>query len=168
MSATHTRRAPPRASVPEAQPRWGWLTARWLGAVALLAVGAIHLQQYFELYSAVPTIGTLFVLNFIGAMVLGAALLAPIERWGSRWGGALLALVAAGAVALAAITFVMLTISENRPLFGFQEPGYDPAAIARVARRRGGDGGSAWRVPRCALRDQGQHSPVVGGGALAA
>jgi hypothetical protein len=135
MSATHTRRAPPRASVPEAQPRWGWLTARWLGAVALLAVGAIHLQQYFELYSAVPTIGTLFVLNFIGAMVLGAALLAPIERWGSRWGGALLALVAAGAVALAAITFVMLAISENRPLFGFQEPGYDPAAIAasRVA-----------------------------------
>jgi hypothetical protein len=35
--------------------------ARVLGALALLAVGAIHLQQYFELYSELRTIGTLFV-----------------------------------------------------------------------------------------------------------
>jgi hypothetical protein len=112
-----------------------WFAVRVLGALSLLAVGAVHLQQYFELYSSVPTIGTLFVLNFIGATVLGAALFAPIERWGGRWGGALLALVAAGAVVLAAVTFVMLAISESRPLFGFQEPGYDPVAIAasRVA-----------------------------------
>ncbi len=35
------------------------LGARVLGAVSLLAVGAVHLQQYFELYSEIPTIGTL-------------------------------------------------------------------------------------------------------------
>ena len=37
---------------------------RVLGALSLLAVGAVHLQQYDALYSAIPTIGTLFVLNF--------------------------------------------------------------------------------------------------------
>jgi hypothetical protein len=43
---------------------WLWLVVRWLGALSVLAVGAVHLQQYDKLYSAVPTIGTLFVLNF--------------------------------------------------------------------------------------------------------
>lgn len=137
MSAARTRPAPPRAgiSTEAGQPHWAWLAARWLGALALLAVGAVHLQQYFELYSSVPTIGTLFVLNFAAAAALGVALLAPIERWGGRWGGALLALATAGGVALAAVTFAMLAISESQPLFGFQEPGYDPVAIAasRVA-----------------------------------
>ena len=36
-----------------------WLVARVLGALSLLAVGIIHLQQYFDLYSEIPTIGTL-------------------------------------------------------------------------------------------------------------
>jgi hypothetical protein len=107
-----------------------WSTARVLGALALLAVGAVHLQQYYELYSAVPTIGALFVANFVGATILGIVLLAPVDRWGGRWGGGLVTLAAAGGVALAAGTFVMLAISESRPLFGFQEPGYDPVAIA--------------------------------------
>jgi len=106
------------------------LAARFLGALALLAVDAVHLEQYVKLHSAVPTIGTLFVLNFVGATILGLALLAPLERWGNRWGGVLVALAAAGGVALAAGTAVMLAISESRPLFGFREPGYDPVAIA--------------------------------------
>jgi hypothetical protein len=123
--------APPE----DRQPHWAWLTARCLGALALVAVGAIHLQQYLKLYSSVPTIGTLFLLNFIGATILGIALLTPIERWGGRRGGALLALVTLGGMTLAVVTFVSLAISENRPLFGFREPGYDPAAItaSRVA-----------------------------------
>ena len=37
---------------------WVWLTARGLGALSLLAVGAVHLQQYNDLYSAIPTIGS--------------------------------------------------------------------------------------------------------------
>jgi hypothetical protein len=36
-------------------------------------------------------------------------------------------------IAFTAGSFVMLLISERTPLFGFQEPGYDPTAIA-VAR----------------------------------
>jgi hypothetical protein len=106
------------------------MTARALGALATLAVGAVHLQQYVTLYSSVPTIGTLFVLNFAGATVIGLALLAPIERPTGRLGGAIVALLAVGGIVLAATSFVFLLVSERTPLFGFKEPGYDPAGIA--------------------------------------
>jgi hypothetical protein len=111
-----------------------WLIARVLGALSLLAVGIIHLQQYFELYSEIPTIGTLFVLNFVGAVVICALLLAPLERIGRR-AGAVLALAALAGIAQAATAFVLLFISERSPLFGFKEPGYDPSAIlaSRIA-----------------------------------
>ena len=109
---------------------WVWLMARWVGALALLAAGAVHLQQYVWRYSAIPTIGTLFVLTFVGATALGVLLLAPIERLGGRWGSMLLAIVAIAGVVLAAATLIFLALSESRPLFGFREPGYDPAAIA--------------------------------------
>jgi hypothetical protein len=100
---------------------------RVLGALSLLAVGIVHLQQYFELYSGVPTIGTLFVLNFAGATVVCVGLLAPFERAH--------ALLALAGIAIAATAFVFLFISERTPLFGFQEPGYDPSAImaSRIA-----------------------------------
>jgi hypothetical protein len=112
-----------------------WLAARVLGALSLLAVGAVHLQQYFKLYSDVPTIGTLFVLNFVGATVVGLGLLAPVERLLGRLGGAALALLAVAGIAQAATAFVFLYISERTPLFGFMEPGYDPTAImtARIS-----------------------------------
>jgi hypothetical protein len=111
------------------------LPARVLGALSVLAVGAVHLQQYFELYSEIPTIGILFVLNFIGATVLGLGLLAPLERLLGRVGRVLLVLMALGGITLAATSFVFLWISERTPLFGFMEPGYDPEAIlaSRVA-----------------------------------
>jgi hypothetical protein len=112
------------------RPGRTWPAARALGALATLAVGGVHLQQYLELYSGVPTIGTLFVLNFIGATILGLALLAPLERIAGRRGATAVALAAAGAITLAATSFLFLAISEQTPLFGFQEPGYDPSAIA--------------------------------------
>ena len=106
-----------------------WLGARVLGALSLLAMGAIHLQQYFELYSSIPTIGTLFVLNFVGATIVGLGLLAPVERLLGRLGGAVLALLTLVGMIQAATAFVFLFISERMPLFGFMEPGYDPQAI---------------------------------------
>ena len=109
--------------------QWVWLTARMLGALSLLAVGAVHLQQYDDLYSAIPTIGTLFVLNFVGATVLGVGLLIPFERLSRRWGALVVAGLAIGGIALAAVSYVFLLIAERRPLFGFMEPGYNPAAI---------------------------------------
>jgi hypothetical protein len=111
------------------------LALRFAGAFALLAVGAVHLQQYEFLYSTIPTIGTLFLLNFAGATVLGLGLLAPVERLLGRLGGAAVGLLALGGIAQAATAFVFLLISERTPLFGFMEPGYDPPALmaARVA-----------------------------------
>jgi hypothetical protein len=113
-----------------------WLVPRLLGAFALLAVGAVHLQQYVTLYSGIPTIGALFVLNFAGATVIALGLLAPLEIvLGPRWGGRAVGLLALGGIALAATSFVFLAISEQTPLFGFMEPGYDPSAIlaSRIA-----------------------------------
>jgi hypothetical protein len=118
-----------------ASGRLGEWALRALGALSLLAVGAVHLQQYFTLYSSIPTIGTLFVLNFVGATAVGLGLLAPVERLFGRLGSALPALLAVAGIGLAATAFVFLFISERTPLFGFMEPGYDPAAIlaSRVA-----------------------------------
>jgi hypothetical protein len=111
------------------------LAARGLGALSLLAVGAVHLQQYLDLYSAIPTIGTLFVLNFAGATIVGVGLLAPVERLLGRLGGLAVVLLALAGIAQSATAFVFLWISERTPLFGFMEPGYDPDAIlaARIA-----------------------------------
>jgi hypothetical protein len=88
MSATTNAR--PSGSPLRARGGWRtlWLAARVLGALSLLAVGAVHLQQYFELYSDIPTIGTLFVLNFVGATIVGLGLLGPVERLLGRRGGA--------------------------------------------------------------------------------
>jgi hypothetical protein len=102
------------------------LVARGLGALAMLSVGAVHLHEYFKFYSEVPTIGTLFVLNFVGATVIGLALLAPIERIA----GFAVPLLALAGIGQAATSFVFLWIAERTPLFGFQEPGYDPTGIA--------------------------------------
>ena len=129
MSAPGTPSFPAAAERRAPLAPW-WLAARVLGAVAILAVGAVHLQQYYKLYSQVPTIGTLFVLNFIGATAIGLALLTPIERLAGRYGGLAVTLLALAGVGQSATSFVFLWIAERTPLFGFQEPGYDPTGIA--------------------------------------
>jgi hypothetical protein len=129
MSAPGTPSFPAAAERRAPSAPW-WLAARVLGALAILAVGAVHLQQYDKLYSEVPTIGTLFVLNFIGATAIGLALLAPVERLAGRYGGLAVTLLALAGIGQSATSFVFLWIAERTPLFGFQEPGYDPPAIA--------------------------------------
>jgi hypothetical protein len=112
------------------RPHWWWLAVRALGAVATLVVGAVHLQQYAAGYSSLETIGPLFVLNFAGATVIGLALLAPVERVAGPLGRGAVALLAVAGIALAATSFVFLVVAERTTLFGFMEPGYDPAALA--------------------------------------
>jgi hypothetical protein len=99
--------------------------ARYLGAISILLVGVVHAQQYYDAYfSVVPTIGPLFLLSFIGAWIVGAILLAPVQRLGRQLGSALLVLAAAGAIGIAVGTFAALLTSEYTPLFGFMESGY--------------------------------------------
>ena len=69
--------------------------ARYLGALSLVVVGVIHAQQYYyDYFSVVPTIGTLFVLSFVGSGVVAAVLIAPVRRLGRNIGDVILALAA--------------------------------------------------------------------------
>jgi len=104
--------------------------ARYLGAISILVVGTIHAQQYYDAYfRIVPTIGTLFLLSFTGAGVVGTVLFAPVRRIGGRLGDLILALAALGAIGIALGTFASLLISEYTPLFGFMESGYRLAVV---------------------------------------
>ena len=99
--------------------------ARYLGAASIFVVGAVHAQQYYGAYfRAVPTIGTLFLLSFVGSGVVGAVLLTPVRRLGRSIGDLILVAAALAAVAIAAGSLASLLVSEYRPLFGFMESGY--------------------------------------------
>jgi len=115
-----------------AEPRQGRSAAllRTVGGIAVLVVGAVHLQQYFgEHFDVVPVIGPLFLLNFAGATVIGLGLLTPAARMRM-----LHLLLALGGIGLAATSFVFLFISEHQPLFGFQDYGFRAGiVIALVA-----------------------------------
>ena len=93
-------------------------------------MGAVHAQQYYQAYfSVVPTIGTLFLLSFIGAGIVGTVLFLPVRRLGRRIGDLILSVAALGAIGIALGTLVSLLISEYRPLFGFMESGYRLAIV---------------------------------------
>ena len=112
------------------RPAVGARAFRYAGALALLAMGVIHLEQFASGgYSKIPTIGTLFLLNFIGALVLSVTLLSPLERLRSGRGPQLLVLAALAGMAMAAVAIVFLLISEGTPLFGFRESGYHAAIV---------------------------------------
>ncbi len=104
--------------------------ARYFGAVSILLVGVVHAQQYYDAYfSVVPTIGTLFLLSFIGSGVVGVALIAPVRRLGRNIGDVILVLAALGAIGIALGSLVSLLVSEYTPLFGFMESGYRLAIV---------------------------------------
>jgi hypothetical protein len=110
-------------------PPWFRTATRTLGAVALLVVGGVHYQQYhYDFYSAIPTIGPLFLVNAVLATGLGLFLLSP-RRAPRRLGATLDRLAALAGVGLAAGAFVGLLVSEHTPLFGFSEHGYRFAIV---------------------------------------
>jgi hypothetical protein len=116
-----------------ARPRRAKLAVRYLGAAALLGVGIDHIQQYLGAsYSAVPTIGTLFALNFVSSVLLAAALVAPIERAFRRRGKPILGFVALSGIGVAMGSLIALLVSEQTPLFGFMESGYRQAIVISI------------------------------------
>jgi hypothetical protein len=123
-----TRPVPDEVLFDEPRAGRGQAVLRMLGAVAVLVIGAVHLEQYFGVhFNVVPVIGPLFVLNFAGAMVIGLGLLVPSVRM-----HLVHVLLALAGIGLAATSFVFLFVSEHRPLFGFQEYGYRPAIIVAL------------------------------------
>jgi hypothetical protein len=110
------------------------LVLRVLGALLLLFVGADHYYEYsVDDYSVLPTIGTLFLLNFISATAVGLILLAPLERILGRFGRPALELAALSGFGIAATSLVALLVSEHTKLFGFMESNYRLAIIVAIA-----------------------------------
>ena len=106
---------------------------RYLGALAVLATGVAHIEQYaVDNYSTVPTIGTLFLLNFIAAVVIALGLIAPLRRITGRYTEAVRAVFAVGGIGLAVLSLAALFVSEGSGLFGFVEHGYRMAIVVAI------------------------------------
>jgi hypothetical protein len=107
---------------------------RYLGALAVLATGVAHIEQYaVDNYSTVPTIGTLFLLNFIAAIVIAVGLIAPLGRVAGRYTDALRAVLAVSGIGLTVLSLAGLFVSETSGLFGFVEHGYRMAIVVAIA-----------------------------------
>ena len=95
---------------------------RALGALLLLANGAVHLQRYFDGYQYIPNISNLFITNAILAALLGVYVLFVGSSW-SLGCGILFHLGTLGA----------LLYAHSQPLLDFTEPdlnGWPTVAIA--------------------------------------
>ncbi len=104
-----------------------------IGAVAVLATGADHLDEYAANgFSTVPTIGTLFLLNFIAATVVGVGLLLPWRRLAKRFADPLRALLALSGIGIAAMSLIGLWISESSSLFGFTDYGFRSTILVAI------------------------------------
>jgi hypothetical protein len=104
-----------------------------VGAAALLAAGADHLYEYAANgFSTVPTIGTLFLLNFIAATAVGMGLLLPWRRIAKRFADPLRALLALSAIGIAGTSLIGLWISESSSLFGFTDYGFRSTIVTAI------------------------------------
>jgi hypothetical protein len=99
--------------------------ARAVGALALLVTGGVHYEQYkVAHFSVIPTIGPLFLLNFIAATTVGLVLLVPVRATVGPRRLIFDSLAALAGIGIASGAFVGLLITEHTPLFGFMEHGY--------------------------------------------
>jgi len=98
-------------------------TLRYLGALATIVVGGVHLQQYADFIADVPTIGVLFVLNALGAGVL--AIMLVTRR-------AVLAAIGAIGLSAGALVSVMISMTDGG-LFDYTEPTFRSAVVVSIA-----------------------------------
>jgi hypothetical protein len=103
-------------------------------ATATLLTGASHLEQYSaDHYSVIPTVGTLFILNFASSVVVAATLFAPVGRLTRRFESTVLVLASIVGIGIAAGSLAGLVVSETRGLFGFMETGLRGAIVLSIA-----------------------------------
>ncbi|MDE3129899.1 MAG: hypothetical protein KGL16_02000 [Acidobacteriota bacterium] len=107
---------------------------RRLGGIAVLAIGAIHLQQLIvQDFRGIPTIRALFVLNTIGSCVVGLCLLASLERVLARRRADLAeAVLAALGLTIAVGSLVALVLAETVGLFGLMTRHYSTMAVLAI------------------------------------
>jgi hypothetical protein len=103
------------------------------GALAVLVTGADHFYEYsVNQFSTVPTIGTLFLLNFIAATVVGVGLLLPWGQIGPRVADRLRLMLAVSGIGIGATSLIALWISEHSSLFGFSDRGYRTTIVFAI------------------------------------
>ena len=95
---------------------------RYLGALATLVVGAVHIQQYVDFLADVPTIGALFVLNGLGAGIVAIMLATRHASLGALAGIALSA---------GALVSVFISMTEQG-LFDYTEPTFRFAVVIAI------------------------------------
>ena len=95
-----------------------------LGAVALAAEAAVHVQQFAVIFHSVRWIGPLFIANAAAIVVVLAGLAFARTR----------VLAALAGVGISAVALGSLVISYGTGLFGWQEAGWrTPTAVAVAA-----------------------------------
>ncbi len=97
------------------------LILRRVGVAALLIQGGVHLQQYLDGFSAVPVIGSLFLLNAVSSVGLALWLLksdglAPLG----------------GGIALLLGSLASLFLTRTTGLFGYVTSGYGVSEILAI------------------------------------
>lgn len=96
----------------------GDLVARGVTVAAVLLSADIHLALYFDGFSDISVIGPLFLLNAVGGIVIGVAVLV----W-RHW------LPVLGAVGFGALTLAAYLLSRTIGLFGVHEQIWDPQSV---------------------------------------
>lgn len=86
------------------------VAAQFVTAALVVATGTIHFYLYHHYFSTVPTIGRLFLLNFVTSLVLGGVILVFRAPWWS--------LIGAG---FCLATLGAFLVSVHWGLFGYQE-----------------------------------------------
>ncbi len=104
-----------------------------VGAAGVLAAGADHLYEYAANgFSTVPTIGTLFLLNFIATTIVGVGLLLPLRRMTQRFADPVRTLLALSGIGISATSLIALWISETSSLFGFTDYGFRTTIVVAI------------------------------------
>lgn len=97
----------------------------YAGALLILVVGAVHVQQYLDFIGDVPTIRELFVLNGLGAGAVTILLMTRLRLLGVLGGIAL---------SVGALVSILISRYAENGLFDFVEPTLrTPVTLAVVA-----------------------------------
>lgn len=84
------------------------------GAVIVAVIAGVHLQQYIDFMSEVPSVGVLFLLNAAGGAGLAVALLSRDRQ--------LQLLAALGSLGLAAGSLGSIAVALSSSFLGYSEP----------------------------------------------
>jgi ribose/xylose/arabinose/galactoside ABC-type transport system permease subunit len=97
---------------------------RWLGGLLIVGVGVVHLEQYVDFISHVPTIGTLFLLNSFAAGAVCLILAGPFT---------LVPALAGIGVSVGSLVSILIARYAGSGLFDYREPTWRTPIIIAVA-----------------------------------